>query len=487
MRRNSVNDIRWMRRYKAIAVIGMTAVVAVPLEWLFSWFLYPYEALFALLFCPIGVGLGYLIEHLGIRLTKFKEDETIDFSYESKINVPRGLTVLCVIVTAVLMFLLSYAVVSWVNELRLRFVGEPFYRDILILMIALLGLLLSIMGGVGCYLRPCAFYQIVGLRSLIECVAVFAFVGAIQTVYGASQTVSWFFVACMVVYMLCVAIIMNQMYVIQPSYFSPTCHATNELRRAGLKAVFGMFGRCLAYVWLLLAGMSLLVFPWRVITFADQRDAFSWIFVFPFGRSPIVNLIVYIFSLLTLIGFIAYIILRSKDPDIDRYLSKIKEFFRRLWLSIRLLVASAPSELRHLRKDRATPEGEDIYETQAVYEDTVIARPRPRVKSEGVMSYGTFSRRLLALSDAKTQYCYAYRTLVAVLIRKYIGIDAHSTPQQIADIVKERTNIRDIDRITALFYASAYAPEATAPTVNELIALCEIVRAELERERKTNK
>ena len=100
------------------------------------------------------------------------------------------------------------------------------------------------------------------------------------------------------------------------------------------------------------------------------------------------------------------------------------------------------------------------------------------------MSYHAFSRRLLALPDAKQQYSYAYRTLVACLIRKHIGIDAHTTPQSIAEIVKKRTNIRDIDRITELFYASAYAPEAPAPTTVELVSLCGIVRAELERERR---
>jgi len=380
---------------------------------------------------------------------------------------------------------LAVALVALINRLRVRLIGTPLERKVLVAYQILLGALLSIAGCIGCYLRPCAFYQIVGLRSLIECVAVFAFVGAIQSIYGASQTVSWFFVACIVVYLICVAVIMNQMYVIQPSYFSPTCHATDELRRAGLKAVFGMFATCLKYLWLLVAGMSLLVFPWRVLTCGAQADAFSWIFAFPFASHPVINLTVFICAWITLIAIVVYICLRAKDPDIDRYLSKIKTFFRRIWLSIRLLVASAPSELRRLRKTKPKAEQEDTRQTQTVYEDTVILRPR-KAQREEVMRYGSFSRRLVSLPDAKAQYCYAYRTLVACLIRKYIGIDAHTTPQEIAQIVKNRTNIHDIDRITALFYASAYAPEAPAPTVNELVALCEVVRAELERERKAN-
>ena len=114
----------------------------------------------------------------------------------------------------------------------------------------------------------------------------------------------------------------------------------------------------------------------------------------------------------------------------------------------------------------------------------MIRRPPLRPERETVMSYNAFSRRLLALSDAKQQYSYAYRTLVACLIRKHIGIDAHTTPSNIADTVKKKTNIHDIDRITELFYASAYAPDAPAPTTAELVLLCGIVRAELERERQ---
>ncbi len=485
MRRNTANDLRWMRRYKTVAVIGMTAVIATVMEWLTLFAAGNASAFFALVFCPLGIGTGYLVEHLALRLTRAKESDEIDFSYESKIRIPRRLTFVCWLITTVLMVLLAVALVALINRLRVRLIGTPLERKVLVAYQILLGALLSVAGCIGCYLRPCGFYQIVGLRSLIECVAVFAFVGAIQSIYGASQTVSWFFVAGIVVYLICVAVIMNQMYVIQPSYFSPTCHATDELHHAGLKSVFGMFATCLKYLWLLVAGMSLLVFPWRVLTCGAQADAFSWIFAFPFASHPVINLTVFICAWITLIAIVVYICLRAKDPDIDRYLSKIKTFFRRIWLSIRLLVASAPSELRRLRKAKPKAEQEDTRQTQTVYEDTVILRPR-KAQREEVMRYGSFSRRLVSLPDAKAQYCYAYRTLVSCLIRKYIGIDAHTTPQEIAQIVKNRTNIHDIDRITALFYASAYAPEAPAPTVNELVALCEVVRAELERERKAN-
>jgi hypothetical protein len=235
----------------------------------------------------------------------------------------------------------------------------------------------------------------------------------------------------------------------------------------------------------LVAGASLLVFPWRVITFAGQRDAFSWIFVFPFRLAPVVNLIVYVFSLLTFIAFIVYLCLRAKDPNIDAQLSKIKAFFRRLYLALRLLIQTVPSEWH--RKKHTGDQRAEQEEVRLTYEDTVISRPRPAYQRDTVMSYGTFYRRLLALPDAKTQYCYAYRTLVVCLIAKHIGIDAHTTPQDIAVVVNRRTNIRDIDRVTALFYASAYAPEAPAPTTNDLIALCGIVREELERERKIRK
>ena len=150
-----------------------------------------------------------------------------------------------------------------------------------------------------------------------------------------------------------------------------------------------------------------------------------------------------------------------------------------------MLIQTAPSEWR--RKKRAHDTRQEQEELRTAYEDTVISRPRPVYQREAIMSYGAFSRRLLALPDAKAQYCYAYRTLVALLIAKHIGIDAHTTPQDIAEVVKRRTNIRDIDRVTVLFYDAAYAPNAPAPTTTDLLALCSTVREELERERKIRK
>lgn len=484
MRRNTSQDLRWLRRYKLIAVTGMTAVVAVALECLMVFVAGRSASWITLLTCPIGVGTGYLIEHLMLRLSHADQSQEIDFTYESKIKIPRGLTILSCLITAVLMALFAYFIGSMLNLIRINMIGSNMEKKVLIAFRILLGAVFIIAGCLGCYLRPCAFNQIVGLRSLVECVAVFSFFGALQAIYG-SYGISWFFLLCMIVYMTCMAIIMNQVHVIQPSYFSPTCHATDELRRAGIKAVFGMFGKCLTYVWLLVAGMSLLVFPLRVITFAGQREGFLWIFVFPFSMNPIVNMIIYILALITMIGFLVYIVIRAQNPEISHYLTRIKELLRRLWLCIYLLVSSAPSELRRLRKGKKKAEKEeDEPKAQTVYQDMVIRHPR-RKTEETVISYGMFSRRVMAQPDAKAQYAYAYRTLVGCLRRKYIGIDEHTSPQEIADIVKARTNIRNIDNITSLFYASAYAPEAQAPGMNDIIALCDIVRAELEKERRT--
>lgn len=484
MRPNTAQDLRWFRRYKLIAVIGMTAVVSVVLEFLMLIVAGKSASWITLLTCPVGVGIGYLMEHLLLRLSRKEESSELDFAYESKIKIPRGLTFLSCLITAVIMSLFAYLIGSILNQIRINLIGIGMEKNMLITFRILLGAAFIVAGCVGCCLRPCAFNQIVGLRSMVECSAVFAFFGALQAIYG-NYGISWFFLLCMVVYLLCMAIIMNQIHVIQPSYFSPTCHATDELRRAGIKAVFGMFGKCLTYVWLLVAGMSLLVFPLRVITFSGQRGAFSLIFVFPFYVNPIINLIIYILSLITMIGFLVYILMRTKIPEIFCYLTRIKELLRRLWLCIYLLVSSAPSELRRWRKGKKKAEKEeDEPKAQTAYQDTVIRRPR-RKTEENVISYGTFARRVMSQPNAKAQYTYAYRTLVGCLRRKYIGINDHTTPQEIADIVKARTNIRGIDNITSLFYASAYAPSAPAPTVKEIISLCDIVRGELERERRT--
>ena len=481
MRPENRQSVRWQRRYKLIAVVGLGAVVAVPVEWVCMAMFEKAYSLVAFACCVVCIGTGYLIEHLALLLTKKNEAQEIDFTYESKIRIPWGITVVSWIITVVLMIALAWSVGHLVDVLWLRRFGSEMSRDALLLYRLLLALAFGIAGCIGAYLRPCGFNQIVGLRSMLECIAIFAVVGALETVYGA-HPLSLFFVLCMVVYGLCMTIIMNQVHVIQPSYFSHTCHATDELRCAGIRSVLAMFGLCLKNTWLPIAAMSLLIFPLRVITFFQQRDVFSWLFVFPVANAPVVNCVVFIGSFLTLIGFIVYVCWAARNPDVPEYLAKALRWIRQLWLRLRLLLLAAPSRLRKERKKKE--KHEPTQDARLMYEDTVIHRPRSRPEREVVMSYGTFSRRLLALSDPKEQYGYAYRTLVACLIRKHIGIDAHTTPQDIAVIVQKRTNLKEIERITELFYASAYAPDAPAPTTGELVSLCAIVRTELERERK---
>lgn len=494
MRRNTPQDIRWFRRYKAVAVIGMSAVVAVPIEWIAMSMMDGMYSFVAALLCAVCIGTGYLIEHIAMKISRYQESQEIDFTYENKVRIPWGLTVVCWLIVALLMITLAAGLVNLLNVTRISTVGESMSRDTLWIFGLLLGAILTVAGCIGAYLRPFGFYQIVGLRSLVECITVFAFVGGIEVVYGRYQTVSLFFILCMLTYVICMAVVMNQLHVIQPSYFSPTCHATDELRRAGLRDVRYMLGLCLKYAWFILAAMSLLVFPLRVLTYKRGIPAFYWLFAFPFWGHPVINLILFIFSLLTLIAVILYLCLRVKHPGIDAKLGDVKHFLRsignwieKLWqkirLGIRLAILTAPGELR--QKKRKSEKEEETEEVKLAYEDTVVVRARPRPTLAPVISYGTFSRRVLAEPDIKAQYAYAYRTLVGCLIRKYIGIDEHTTPQEIADIVKKRTNIKNIDRITELFYASSYAPEAPAPTVNELVALCDVVRAELERERKS--
>ncbi len=492
MRPNTVQDLRWFRRYKLIAVIGMTAVVSVVLEFLMLMVAGKSASWITLLTCPVGVGIGYLIEHLLLRLSGKEQSQEIDFTYESKIRIPRGRTVLSCLMTAVLMSVFAYWIGSMLDLIRINVMGVSMEKNMLIAFRILLSAAFIVAGCVGCYLRPCAFNQIVGLRSLVECSAVFAFFGALQAIYG-NYGISWFFLLCMVVYLLCMAIIMNQIHIIQPSYFSPTCQVTDELRRAGFRAVGRMFGACLAHAWMLLAGLSLLIFPLRILSYSGQTSAFQWLFSFPFENHAVLNLIIFILGLVTMLVMVLYLCLRMKHPGIDLCLGRLKRFLRYIWQSIkrilsriglgfRLALLQKSSDLRKRHKNAKQEAPEEI---KLTYEDTVILRARPRPSNEAVISYGTFARRVMSQPNAKAQYTYAYRTMVGCLRRKYIGIDDHTTPQEIADIVTARTNIRGIDNITSLFYASAYAPSAPAPTVKEIISLCDIVRGELERERRT--
>ena len=134
MRPNTAQDLRWFRRYKLIAVIGMTAVVSVVLEFLMLIVAGKLASWITLLTCPVGVGIGYLMEHLLLRMSRKEESSELDFAYESKIKIPRGLTFLSCLITAVIMSLFAYLIGSILNQIRINLIGIGMEKNMLIPM-----------------------------------------------------------------------------------------------------------------------------------------------------------------------------------------------------------------------------------------------------------------------------------------------------------------------------------------------------------------
>ena len=72
-------------------------------------------------------------------------------------------------------------------------------------------------------------------------------------------------------------------------------------------------------------------------------------------------------------------------------------------------------------------------------------------------SYRAFSRRLKALHGADAQYRYAYQTLIGALCTADIGISRTQTPLEMAEIIRNKTTVEEIDELTQVFLNIAYA------------------------------
>jgi hypothetical protein len=118
--------------------------------------------------------------------------------------------------------------------------------------------------------------------------------------------------------------------------------------------------------------------------------------------------------------------------------------------------------------------------TQTDYTDRITKikrQTRPRR-----VTYASFSRQLGSLSDLRAQYSYAYRTLVACMVQRNIGVEEHHTPAEACEIVLQKTNYREMGALTDLFLRLVYAGDQTVPD-DELQAAtktaCEIVKGSI--------
>ncbi len=449
-------DAGWLRFYKALAVTAVITALIAPFSYLYQWVGPGYGALYlSLILTPSLVAIGYGIQLLVLGRRQREEifGETLDFSFESeRIRLsPVQTAIACVLSVAVsalvavpvskLMVVIYQDTLNPVNEE----VGIPtFFIGCAICAI------------IGCILVPFRFHQLLSIRTMIEFVCVLGLPIAFMAIWGGGASATS--AACVVVYMLCLAIAMNQEAVIKPSSASSTCYATSALRRAGVWAAVKFWLSCFV---LMLPVLSLICIPvafFRGLIFAGRSDFFYRTFWFPFAGFPVVNCIIMVCGL---VGVLVWGTFRLMQHTSEDFRSWWADFKVALWNVLDLLrvTLGLPDRSRMTGWRRIEGEPPPRHYRDTVSYEVVAGIPKPP------SGYRAYARRLNAIKDTDERFRFAYRTLVGVLCTESnttrLGLSKASTPLELARALQSRTDLPDIDRLTRVFIDLTYTEDTT--------------------------
>ncbi len=441
----------WARFYKMIAVLGVIAVAMPYISLLFTWGARKYATLLSLLATVTMVALGY-----GIQLLILGRDRAIlhtawDFSYESR---PPRLPLYRVFPACVLSAA-SAALVSLPVErlmsylLRNEFDPHAAFNEEVGTPLLVVGFVVTAVGG--CLLVPIRPHQLLSTRTFIEFLAALGFPLALSTFWGGGMS-SPMIALCLLVYMSCMSVVMNQEAIIRPAYGSSTCIATHTIRRAGLLSVIGFLIRVLLLTIPVLGSVTILVTVFRALLTGGD---FVRTFQFPFEGMPVVNAALFTVTFLLLAGMAVFYSMTRTPAQRAAIYQKLAAWWERL--VDRILTLLGVRDAYAAGQGRFEPVSRN-------FTDTVSAAAKA---DDEPLTYRAFTKKVKSMTDIDERFSYAWRTMVARLCAERRDLSPALTPLEMAAVLSETTTVRDIDRLTAIFLAITYAESPTVHATEE--------------------
>ncbi len=453
--------VGWARFYKIVAVSGVIAVAMPYVSLLFTWGARRYANLLSLLATIAMVSLGYLIQLLVLGKDRAILATAWDFSYESR---PPRLPIYRVIPACILSAAAGVAISLPIERLMAYLLRNEFtpgagFNEEIGVPLLVAGFAITAVGG--CLLVPIRPHQLLSTRTFIEFLAVLSFPLALSTFWGGGAR-SPLIALCLMIYMCCMSVVMNQEAIIRPAYGSSTCIATHTIRRAGLLSVMGYLFRTFLLTIPVLGSITIVVTSFRaLLTGGDFEKTFD----FPFSGLPIVNAALFTVTFLFLVGIAIFYSMTRTPAQRAAIIEKIAAWWERLIdfilvkLGIRDSYAAGLGQFEPVSRN---------------FTDTVTAAPPT---SDEPLSYRAFTKKLKSMPDVDERFCYAWRTMVSRLCASRRDISPALTPLEMADILTHTTTVRDIDRLTGIFlevtYAEGHSVHATEDDVRAVMSILE--------------
>ena len=460
---------RWLRFYKFLACAAFCALATPYVEAFSTTGAREYTSIFTWIATVPLFSIGYGIHSLlRLLLARGGVEEEMSFSFETKWQMSSPVVLIPALVLSVVVALIFGFKAGDILEPLLY----PFYnKEVGFLLLLAACIAVTVLG---CLLVTLQFHQICSLRTMLECLVALGLPYGLAIWWG--NGVNGLFCLCVLVYALCLFILMNQEYVIKPSYTTKTCYATRELRVSGIKEAVKLWGMSIVGALLLLSFLSVFVTPFRLMFYTDRYAVLA----FPFLGWPDVNQILFLIGLAIIPVAAVLLILRFVRPRLFRYVGgRCKE----IWEMVKKAVFGFFRRLRFRKKiKKATADPRtavDEAPKKQHYVDTVtVSGTSDKWVGLHQISYREFTANLKKMPDLNARYRYAYEVMIGELWRGQIGVETHQTPLEMSRIIARRTNIANIDALTDIYIGVTYGENYSA-SASDVEAVCGIVEQRL--------
>ncbi len=451
----------WARFYKIIAVLGVIAVGMPYISLLFTWGARQYATVLSLAATIAMVSLGY-----GMQLLLLGKDRALlhaswDFSYESRpVRLPLWRVLPACVLSAASSALISLPVERlMVYLLRNEYHPGAAFNEEIGTPLLIVGFVVTAVGG--CLLVPIRPHQLLSSRTFIEFLAILAFPLALSTFWGGGMN-SPMIAVCLLVYMSCMSVVMNQEAIIRPAYGSSTCIATHTIRRMGLRSVTGFLIRTLLLTIPVLGTVTIFVTIFRALLTGGD---FERTFQFPFEKLPVVNATLFTITFLLWAGAAIFYSVTRTPAQRAVIRKRLAAWWERLvdrfltLLGIRDTYAAGQGQFEPVSRN---------------FTDTVAHTERT---ADEPLTYRAFAKKVKSMNHVDERFTYAWRTMVMRLCAERRDLTPALTPLEMAAILSETTTVRDIDRLTAVFlevtYAEGHDVHATEADVQAVMGILE--------------
>ena len=469
--------------YKAITIFALSCLIT-PFTYMLFFQTLGLNIVLTFITPLFLLTLGYFIQAAFGKITKVKRKKE-DMAYEGftkffDVKNAALPIVICVVIAFVLFNIVTgYMKYRFEVGIDLTYDRDSLYPYMMLMMSAAIMII-----GVVMWFYP--YSRIISLRTMFVYFALFS------AVFIFTFSAQWISTICMILFVLCALIILNQSNIIRTINLTKVGVATSRVRLYNIGTVFLFIG---AVICTLIVVASILVGLTVVFQFlfyltlgamfntdgmvdgthvADSiGDAsFNISLLNMSSDNGAVHALWYLFILIVVLLIISLIFIKS----IRKVFKSISDFFGALINNIISLFTDM-----FFFFSMKNPDIDYInYKDEEIDVDKVEAKIKMQEFSKKRYSYREYTTKFNSLKTINEKYIFAYQSLIECWQNMDFSLRDADTPRQIRDKVLARTTIEEVPDITAIFEQYHYGNtgndiEFDAETLNRIAVMNKLI------------